>query len=255
MARSRNRKHPLQTEIPLLLRIQERQNETTRSSIHMDRNIITRAGIEPIESKVQSLDIIVHTSPCDTRDRNHADRILITHLDRLLHIQSRMTMSDRHSPHLNLPKLTELLPDHLIGTAHHKVRLIIRLTLSLATLPPSQPGSHTAEHTSLRRTDTHSTGLPITLLRSMPHVCNHIDAPAAHYSHSRILSLIDIIDTHSLIHQLRTILIHICSHKRSQVQTRLGLWEGLILNYLIGNVCRSLVPRNEFRRSRLPHFF
>ena len=255
MTGSRNRKHPFQTEIPLLIRIQKRKNETTRSSIHMDRNIITGASIETVKSKVQSLDVVIHAGPCNTRDRHHADRILVAHLDSLLHIQSRMTMSDRNSPHLNLPKLTEFLPNHLIGTAHHQVRLVIRLALSLATLTPSEPGRHAAKHTRLRRTDTHCTSLPITLLRSIPHIRHHIDASAAHHCYAWILSLIDIIDAHGLVHQLRTVVVHVCGHKSSQVETRLSLRECFVLNYLIGNAGRSPMFWNEFRRSRLPHFF
>ena len=149
MARCRDGKHPFESEVPFPVRIEERQDESSGSSIDMDRDIIAGPGIVFIQSLVKSLYIIIHSGPCDAGYRNYADGVFVAHLYRLLHVEGRIFPGDRNRTHLYLPELAEFLPHHLIGGTHHEIRLVERLSCSLSAFAPSEPRGHSAQHAGL----------------------------------------------------------------------------------------------------------
>ena len=219
----------------------------------MDRNVVAGLFVVLFQSRVKGLHVIIHTCPGHALDRYDADCVLITHVDRCLDVQSRMLHCDRNCSHLDLPELAELLPDHLVGCAHHKVRLVVRLALCLPAFTPSEPGCNTSKHTCLRRSDAYCAGLPFGFLGRMPHVRHHIDTSAAHYCDPRIFGFVDIIYAHGLVHKAGAVVVHICGDESREVQPRLRLRERLVLDDLVGDLSRSLVFRDEFLRCRLPH--
>ena len=116
----------------------------------MDRNVVSGLLVVDFQSIVEPFDVIVHSCPGHTCDRNYADGVLVAHLYRLFNVKGRMPAGDRHSPHFDLPQLAEFLPYHLIAGAHHQIRLVIRLALCLPAFAPSEPGCDSSEHAGLR---------------------------------------------------------------------------------------------------------
>ena len=66
---------------------------------------------------------------------------------------------------------------------------------------------------------------------------------------------VDIIEVDGLVHQTRGVVVQIGGHERRQVQPRLGLGIGLVLDQLIGDFGCGLVLGDEFRGSRRAHLF
>ena len=219
----------------------------------MDRDIVSRILVISVKGAVQSLYIVVKTRPRNTGDGNDADGVLVTHLQRRLGIQRRMLERDGHGTQLDLPQLAELLPHDLVGGAHHQIGLVVGFALLLAFGTPPQPRRHAAQHTRLRRSDTHGTGLPCILLGRMPQVGKDVYATAAHNSHTRILRLVDVVDVDGVVHQLRGIVVHIGGDEGRKVQPRLCLRVGLVLDHTVGDFGSCLVLRDKFRRCGREH--
>ena len=253
MPRGGDREHPLQAEIPALIRIKEGQNKATRSCIDVNRNLITRLFIIGIECTIQRLHIIIQPRPGHTTDRHHADRILVAKGQCSLCIKRQMVRRKGYSAQLDLPQLTELFPHHLIGRAHHQIGLITRLSLRLTTIAPTQPCRYSTQHTRLRRTDTEGTGLPIPFFGSIPQVGQDVDTTTTHHRHARILGLINVIYRDGLIHQACRLLIHVGCYKGCQIQLGTSFGVGLILHHAVSHLGRSTLFGNTIYGSRLAH--
>ena len=147
MAGYTDRKHPFQTEVPFLFRIQERKDETTTGGIYMDRNVITGLGIVSIQSFIQCFDIIIQSSPCNTLNRYDTDGVFITHFQSFFGVKSGFFKRQRHFTHFNLPQLCKLFPNNLETCRNNKVWFIKWFALCLSFFTPTQPGSYTTQHT------------------------------------------------------------------------------------------------------------
>ena len=235
MTRRRDREHPLQAEVPFHLGIQERQDETAGSGVHVDRNFEAGLLIVSIERLVERLDIVVQTRPGNALNRYDTDRVLVAHGERLLGIERRVLQRQRHGAQFDLPKLAELLPHHLETGAHHQIRFVERFARSLATLAPAQPRGHTAQHTCLRRADTEGACLPLRLLRSIPKIGDHVDTASIHNGNAGILRFVDIVYTDCFIHKSGSVFVHVGSHERRQIQPGLSLGISFIFDDLICN--------------------
>ena len=156
---------------------------------------------------------------------------------------------------LDLPELAELLPYDLIGGAHHQVGLVAGFARGLAPCAPAQPRSHAAQHAGLGRADGRGAGLPFGLLGRVPQVGQDVDAAAAHHRNARILRLVDVVDVDRLVHQPRGVVVHVGRHERGQIQPRLRLRVGLVLDELVGRLGRGLVVGNELRGCGRAHLF
>ena len=106
-------KYPLQTEIPLLLRIEERKDETTAGSIYVDRNVIAGLCIIGIKGFVKGFDVVVQSCPCNTLDRYDTDGVFITHLQSFFGVECGLVECQGHFTHFDLPQLGKFLPYHL----------------------------------------------------------------------------------------------------------------------------------------------
>ena len=115
----------------------------------MNRNVISCLGVVLVESLVQGLHIVVHSGPCHAHYRHDADCVFVAHVQCGIDVQRNVFVRDRNSTHLDLPKLAELLPYDLVRRAHDKVRLVVRLSLGLATLAPSKPRRNASKHARL----------------------------------------------------------------------------------------------------------
>ena len=105
--------YPLQTEVPLLFGIEEREDETAAGGIHVDRNVVAGLCIVGIEGFVEGFDVIVQSCPCNTLDRHDTDGVLITHLQGFFGVERGLVECQRHFTHFNLPQLGEFFPYHL----------------------------------------------------------------------------------------------------------------------------------------------
>ena len=255
VARRGDRPHPFEAEVPLHLRIEERQDETSRRRIDVDRNIVSRLLVVGVQLAVESLDVVVESRPRHAGDRHDANGVLVAHRQSVLRIERRLFEREGHRAHLDLPQLAELLPDHLEGGAHHQIGFVEGFALGLAFRAPAQPGRDAAQHTSLRRADSQRAGLPLGLFGRIPHVGDDVDAPSAHHRHTRILGLVDVVDVDRLVHQARSVFVHVGGDESRQIQTRLRLGIGLVLHHLVGDLRCGFVLRNVLRRSGSEHLF
>lgn len=255
MTRRRDREYPLQAEVPFHLGIQERQDETAGSGVHVDRNFEAGLLVISIERLVERLDIVVQTRPGNTLNRDDTDRVLVAHGERLLKVERRVLQRQRHGAQFDLPKLAELLPHHLETGAHHQIRFVERLARSLATLAPAQPRSHTAQHTGLRRADTEGACLPLRLLRSIPKISDHVDTASIHNGNAGILRFVDIVYTDCFIHKSGSVFVHVGSHERRQIQPGLSLGVSFVFDDLICNFRAHHSLGDHIGGSRLEHFF
>ena len=230
VARRGDRQYPLEAEVPLLLGFEERQDETARRCVDVDRDFIAGLGVVLVERLVQPLDVVVQARPRDACDRHDADRVLVAHLQRLLGVERDVVERQGHGAHFDLPQLAELLPYDLEPGAHHQVRFVEGLACGLAALAPAEPCGHAAQHTCLRRTDAQRTGLPFGLLGGVPHVGDDVQAAAAHHRDTRVLRFVDVVDVDGLVHQPCGVIVHVGRYERGEVQPRLCLRIGLVLD-------------------------
>ena len=254
MPRSADGEHPLQPEIPFLVRVQKRQDIAARGGIHMNRNIVAGPSIVILQRPVERLDVVVQTRPRHAFDRHDADRIFVAHRESQLRIERRLLERQGNRSHLDLPQLRELFPHDLETGRNHEIRLVVRLALRFALRAPAKPRGHAAQHAGFRRTDSQRPGFPFGLLGRVPQIGHDVDAAGGHYGHARVLGLVDIIDIDGLVHQLRSVVVHIGRYESGQIQARLGLRKGLVLDHLIGDLGRGRMHRNRLCRRRIPHF-
>ena len=230
VARRGDRQHPFEAEVPLLFGFEERQDETARRGVHVDRNFVTRLGVVLVERLVQPLDVVVQTRPRHTGYGHDADGVFIAHLQRLLGIERDVIQRQGHGAQFDLPQLAEFLPYDLKSGAHHQIRLVEGFACGLAAVAPAQPCGHAAQHTCLRRTDAQRSGLPLGLFGGVPQIGDDIQTAAAHHRDTRILRLVDIVDVDRLVHQARGVIIHVGRHERRQIEPRLRLRIGFVLD-------------------------
>lgn len=247
VARGRDGEHPFQAEVPLPFGVQEGEDEASRGGIDMDRDLESGPAVVGVERLVEPLDVVVEPRPGDAGDRHDADRILVAEPERRLDVERRVLHVDRHGAQLDLPQLAELLPDDLVGRTHHQVGFVEGLAGSLAAVAPAEPGCHAAQHAGLRRADARSSGLPLRLLGRVPEVGEDVQAAAAHDGHARVLRLVDVIDVDRLVHQPGGVVVHVGRDERGQVQARLGLGVGLLLDHLVGHLGGRLALGYELR--------
>ena len=184
-----------------------------------------------------------------------ADGVLVAGLQRLADVERRVVERQGHGAHLDLPQLAELLPHDLESGAHHQVGFVEGFACGLAARPPAQPCGHSAQHACFGRSDAQRAGFPLGLFGRVPHVGHDIEATAAHHRDARILRLVDVVDVDGFVHQPCGVVVHVGGHERRQVEPRLGLGIGLVLDQLIGDFGCCLVLGNEFRGSGRTHLF
>ena len=115
MAAGTDREYPLEAEVPLDIGVEERHYETAGRRVYMDWNIVAGLLVVLLERVVERLDIVVESSPGNAHDGYHADGVLVTLGYGFLWAKSQLVGCQWHGAHLNLPKLGELLPYHLVG--------------------------------------------------------------------------------------------------------------------------------------------
>ena len=228
-------KHPFQTEVPLFLRIQEREDETAAGSVYVDGNVVAGLGIVCVERFVERFNIVIQSCPCNPLDRYDTDGVLVTHFQGFFRVECGFVKSQGHFAHFNLPQLGKLFPYHLETGGDNEVRLIERFALRLTFLTPAQPCSYTAQHTRFGRTDGERACFPGIFFRRVPQVGNDVDTFTVHYGDAGILGFIDVVDVDGFVHQLGCVFVHIGGDECSQVQTGLCLGEGLILHHLVSD--------------------
>ena len=239
-------KHPFQTEVPLFLRIQEREDETAAGCVYVDGNVVAGLGIVCVERFVERFNIVIQSCPCNPLDRYDTDGVLVTHFQGFFRVECGFVKSQGHFAHFNLPQLGKLFPYHLETGGDNEVRLIERFALRLTFLAPAQPGCHTTQHTCLRGTDGKCAGFPGFFFRRVPEVGHDVDTFTVHYGDARIFGLVNVVDVDGFVHQLGCIFVHIGSDECSQIQARLRLGEGLVFHHLIGDFRGSRSVGNLF---------
>ena len=115
----------------------------------MDWNVVSGLCVESVEGKVKCLDIVIHSGPGHSGYRDYTYSVLVAELKCLLDVESWVFLGNRNSTHFDLPELAEFFPNHLIGCAHHEIRLVIRLAFGFSALAPSKPCCNSTEHTCL----------------------------------------------------------------------------------------------------------
>ena len=253
MAGSTDRKHPLEAEIPFLVRIEERQNVTAGRRVHMDRNVITRLGIVNVQRFVEGFHIVVQSGPRHALDRNDTDRILIAHSQGCFGIERIFLQRQGHGTHLDLPELAEFFPYHLETGRYYEIRFVVGFALRFTFFAPAQPRGHTAQHTGLGRTDRQCTCLPLRFFRGVPQIRHNVDTTSGHHRYTGIFRFIDIVHIDRLVHQFGGVRIHVCGYKSSQVQPGLGLRIGFVLDHLVGDFRRGRLHRNRVGGCRRCH--
>ena len=233
--------------------MQEGEDESARCGIDMDRNLVSGLAVVGVERLVEPFDVVVETRPGDAGDRHDADRVLVAEFQSGVDVERRVLHVDRNGTQLDLPQLAEFFPDDLVGRTHHQIGLVAGLAGGLAAGAPAQPGGHAAQHAGLRRPDSRCSGLPCGLLGGVPEVGEDVDAASAHDRHARIFGLVDVIDVDRLVHQPRGVVVHIGRDERGQVQARLGLGIGLLLDHLVGHLGGRLAFGDELRGSGRAH--
>ena len=141
-----------------------------------------------------------------------------------------MLQRQGHGAQFDLPQLAELLPYDLKSCAHHQIRFVEGFAGGLAAVAPAQPRGHAAQHAGFRRPDAQRSGLPLGLFGGVPQVGDDIQTAAAHHRDTRILRFVDVVDVDRLVHQARCIVVHIGRHERRQIESRLRLRIGLVLD-------------------------
>ena len=131
--------YPLQTEVPLLFGIEEREDETAAGSVYVDGNVVAGLCIVCVERFVERFNIVIQSCPCNPLDRYDTDGVLVTHFQGFFGVERGLVKSQGHFAHFNLPQLGELFPYHLETGGDNEVRLIERFALRLTFLTPAQP--------------------------------------------------------------------------------------------------------------------
>ena len=253
VARGGNRQHPLEAEVPLLLGFEERQDETARRRVDVNRNLIAGLGVVFVECLVQPLDVVVEACPRHTGNRYDADCVFVAHVQGLLGVERDVVERQGHRTHLDLPQLAEFLPYDLESGAHHQIRFVERFACGLAAVAPAEPCGHTAQHAGLGRADAQRTGFPLGLFGCVPQVGDDIQTAATHYRDTRILRFVDVVDVDRFVHQTRCVVVHVGRDESCQVEARLRLRVSFVLDQLVGDFRRCLAFRDEFRGCGIAH--
>ena len=197
----------------------------------------------------------IQTRPRHAGDGHDADGVLVADLQGLFDVERGLVEGQGHGAHLDLPQLAELLPYDLESGAHHEVRFVEGFAGGLAAVAPAEPCGHAAQHAGFRRADAQRSGLPLGLFGRVPQVCDDVQAASAHHRYAGILRFVDVVDVDGLVHQTCGVVVHVGRHESCQVQPRLGLGIGLVLDQLIGYFGCGLLLGDEFRRGRRTHLF
>ena len=253
MAGSTDGKYPFQAEVPFQFRFQERQDETTGSGIHMDRNVVACLCIVCVECSVQCFHVVVQTCPGYTLDGDDTDGVFITILQGFLRVECDMFLCQWHLAHFDLPQLGEFFPYYLESGRDNEVRFVGRFALCYSSFAPTQPGGNTTQHTCFGRTDGQGSGFPLCLFGAVPQVSHDVDTFSIHHSNTRILSFVDIVDVDCFVHQLCCIIIHPGGNECSQVQTGLCLGESFVFYHLISNLRSGRTIRDYIYWSGMQH--
>ena len=84
VARGVDRLHPVDAEVPLEVRLEERSDESARGAVDMDRDVDALVALEPIERGGDLPDRLVAAIERRAEDPHDADRVLVALGDRLL---------------------------------------------------------------------------------------------------------------------------------------------------------------------------
>src|SRR3954447_25237181 len=89
------------------------RDERPGGSVHVDRDVQPRLGLEGVERLADLLHGLVAAVEGRAEDRDDADRVLVAELHGLLRRHMKTVALHRHEPHLDVPVVGELLPAHL----------------------------------------------------------------------------------------------------------------------------------------------
>ena len=120
---------------------------------------------------------------------------------------------------------------------------------------PAKPCGHAAQHAGFGRADAQRAGFPLGFLGRVPQVGHDVDAAAAHHGDARVFRFVDVVDVDGFVHQARGIVVHVGRYERGEIQPRLGLGIGFVLDQLVGDLGCGLVFRDELRRCGGEHLF
>ena len=198
--RGADRLHPRDAEVPHDVGGAEGGQEGTAGAVDVDVDVETGLLLQLVERLGELEHGLVGPGVGDAEGRHHHDGVLVDPFEHLLDVHLVAPRGHRDLPHLDVPVLGELVPDHLHGPAHHVGR-VGRLPGGPALGPPTPLGRHPAQHARLRGPDGRAADGLLGVGR-VPQVGQHVDAAPFQLGRLGVLVLVDEVLVDAEVHQV-----------------------------------------------------
>ena len=217
MTRHVDRAHPLETEVPRRVGVQERPHEAAAGAVDVQRDVEPVVLEQAHEQVVDPDDVVGVPRERRAEDRGDADRVLVEMRLDVLGPDRELVRLQRDDARLDVEVAAELLPHDVHVAAEDEVRPVRRLAGGLAPRPPLPLQRQRAEHDRLRRALRARAG---RLARRVVEIGEHPDAALLDLGRLRVLGVVDVVAVQVLRDDALRLGLHPRRHERGQVAPR-----------------------------------